>query len=53
MWLKVLVIILPLGVMVLWLIRLTRRDSQARTESTPLRGIRELARREEELKERP
>ena len=54
MWLTVSVIVVPLGMMVLWLIRLTRRDSsQSRTKSTPLRGVRELARREEELKERP
>jgi hypothetical protein len=51
MWLTVSSIVLPLGAIVFWFIRRRRRDSRSRTESPPLRGLRELVRREEELKE--
>jgi hypothetical protein len=52
MWLTVSVIVVPLGVMILWLVRLRRRHSRSRTETPPRRGFREMVRREEELKER-
>jgi len=52
MWLTLSAIIVPIGAMVLWFVRLRRRASRSRTASPPLRGLGELIRREEELKER-
>ena len=52
MWLTLSAIVVPIGAMVLWFVRSRRRASRSRTESPSRRGLGELVRREEELKER-
>jgi hypothetical protein len=51
MWLTLSVIVVPIAAVALWFIRSRRRISRSQRESSPRRGIGELVRREEELKE--
>jgi hypothetical protein len=50
MWVTVSAIVVPLGVILLWFVRLRRRGSPSRMESPPSRGLGELVRREEEIR---